>query len=260
MYRIDALPQLLNELTREPHGPAGRRTTMAPTVLHLLAELIPADCTVFIDMMARRRTVWAESDSDGYVADDAGCPDLVTNETFFDLYWSSECSYGDRSGDPETVSLSSDFGSFRQRRSTPMTAYLRTLGVPDSTTYLTLWLQAAPGHTRKVRWTRQGPPDFAEVDRAMAALFRPHLLAHLHALDLHNRGVGSLTGRQHQLLTLVADGYSNGQIARTLGISDATVRTHLQQTYQRLGVRSRTEAVATARPGRQTGASVLEAR
>jgi DNA-binding CsgD family transcriptional regulator len=57
-----------------------------------------------------------------------------------------------------------------------------------------------------------------------------------------------ITTRQRQLLALVADGYSNVQVARTLGISGHTVRTHLQQIYARLGVTSRSEATALIRP------------
>lgn len=45
-------------------------------------------------------------------------------------------------------------------------------------------------------------------------------------------------------MSFVADGFTNAQVARALGITAATVRTHLQQIYARLGVSSRGEAVA----------------
>jgi DNA-binding NarL/FixJ family response regulator len=44
----------------------------------------------------------------------------------------------------------------------------------------------------------------------------------------------------------VAAGHTNAQIARRLGICEATVRTHLEHIYTRLGVSSRTAAVAHA--------------
>jgi DNA-binding CsgD family transcriptional regulator len=113
---------------------------------------------------------------------------------------------------------------------------------------LLLPLPGPPGHSRRIRFIRKRGRDFDDTDRALAALIRPHLVAHLHALDLANRGITPLTTRQRQLLALVADGFSNVQAARRLGISAHTVRTHLQQIYTRLGVTSRSEATALVRP------------
>ena len=45
----------------------------------------------------------------------------------------------------------------------------------------------------------------------------------------------------------VTTGASNTQVARTLGLSDATVRKHLENVFLRLGVQSRTEALARVR-------------
>lgn len=55
-----------------------------------------------------------------------------------------------------------------------------------------------------------------------------------------------LTNRERQVLGLVADGLGNKQIAARLGISTNTVKTHLELLFDKLGVSSRTEAVATA--------------
>lgn len=57
--------------------------------------------------------------------------------------------------------------------------------------------------------------------------------------------VVGLTGRQAQIAGLVARGYTNDQIARSLSISRRTVESHLTDTYRRLGVRSRNELVRT---------------
>jgi DNA-binding NarL/FixJ family response regulator len=48
----------------------------------------------------------------------------------------------------------------------------------------------------------------------------------------------------------VAAGLDNRQLARRLAISEATVRTHLQNIYGRLDVSSRTAAIATVFPPR----------
>ena len=58
-----------------------------------------------------------------------------------------------------------------------------------------------------------------------------------------------LTPRHQELLRLVAAGHTNAQIARRLGISERTVRTHLENIYRRLDVSSRTAAVTRAFPG-----------
>jgi DNA-binding NarL/FixJ family response regulator len=58
--------------------------------------------------------------------------------------------------------------------------------------------------------------------------------------------VPPLTNRERQVLGLLADGLGNKQIAARLGISTNTVKTHLELLFDKLGVSSRTEAVATA--------------
>ncbi|MEZ4735616.1 MAG: response regulator transcription factor [Caldilineaceae bacterium] len=55
-----------------------------------------------------------------------------------------------------------------------------------------------------------------------------------------------LSGREIEVLTLVAQGHSNKEIAKQLHISTATVKTHLIHIYGKLGVSDRTAAVTTA--------------
>ncbi|WP_448854382.1 LuxR C-terminal-related transcriptional regulator [Corynebacterium frankenforstense] len=57
----------------------------------------------------------------------------------------------------------------------------------------------------------------------------------------------SLTPRELEVLKLVAAGYSNREIGQELMLSEATVKSHLVHIYDKLGVRSRTSAVAEAR-------------
>ena len=60
------------------------------------------------------------------------------------------------------------------------------------------------------------------------------------------RGTEQLTPRELEVLTLVARGLSNGEIARELFIGEATVKTHLLHVFDKLGVSDRTAAVTTA--------------
>jgi DNA-binding NarL/FixJ family response regulator len=55
-----------------------------------------------------------------------------------------------------------------------------------------------------------------------------------------------LTPRETEVLCLLAEGLSNHQIARRLGLSVRTVESHLTRIYSKLGVGSRTEAVLMA--------------
>jgi ATP/maltotriose-dependent transcriptional regulator MalT len=56
-----------------------------------------------------------------------------------------------------------------------------------------------------------------------------------------------LTKRESEILTLVANGLSNAQIARELTLSAPTIAKHLQHIYAKLDVTNRTAAVARAR-------------
>ena len=56
-----------------------------------------------------------------------------------------------------------------------------------------------------------------------------------------------VTGREYEVLTLLAAGCANKEIARRLEVSPNTVKTHLARLYEKLEVRRRTEAVRKAR-------------
>jgi DNA-binding NarL/FixJ family response regulator len=54
-----------------------------------------------------------------------------------------------------------------------------------------------------------------------------------------------LTPRHAQILELVAEGMTDAQIARRLGIARGTVKSHLGEIYARLRVANRTQAAVT---------------
>jgi DNA-binding CsgD family transcriptional regulator len=54
--------------------------------------------------------------------------------------------------------------------------------------------------------------------------------------------IDALTARQRQTLALLAAGLHSYEIADRLGISEATVKTHVSHIYRRLGVSNRVEA------------------
>lgn len=76
---------------------------------------------------------------------------------------------------------------------------------------------------------------------ALAPVVATRLVARL------QRSHSSLSARELEVLGLVARGNSNIDIARQLHLSETTVKSHLAHIYPKLGVTSRTAAVAAAR-------------
>lgn len=85
--------------------------------------------------------------------------------------------------------------------------------------------------------------ELSERERFLFQLLRPHVEECYVRWQRQHPAVGDLTPRQLAVLELVRDGYTNGQIGRLLQVSEGTVRTHLNNIYERLGVQSRTAAV-----------------
>jgi len=61
-----------------------------------------------------------------------------------------------------------------------------------------------------------------------------------------SRGNDALTGREQEILRLLAQGMSNEAIARTLVVETSTVKSHLARMLPKLGVQSRLQAVVWA--------------
>jgi DNA-binding CsgD family transcriptional regulator len=186
--------------------------------------------------------------------DDAG-PSEDHVRVFWTHYWDCLiCSHPVRTGDLRAVVTTSDFYSARQWHSTGMyTDCVRPQGVEHHLMLALPELPAAaavPGRYVRLVFHRCPGPDFSERDRALLVLLRPHLYQAYLGAERRRHPVPRLTPRQNDLLRLLAAGHTNTQIARRLGISEGTVRTHLENIYERLNVSSRTAAVIRAFPDR----------
>lgn len=87
---------------------------------------------------------------------------------------------------------------------------------------------------------------FGERERTMLTLIRPSFMrpiASAEALGARHRALG-LTARELEVLDLVRNGMTNGEIAGTLVVSPTTVRSHLEHAFAKLGAHTRTEAIA----------------
>ena len=63
---------------------------------------------------------------------------------------------------------------------------------------------------------------------------------------MESRHEAKLTGRQHEVVALVAKAISNKEIGRQLNITEGTVKLHLQAIYDKLGIRNRTKLALMA--------------
>ena len=108
-----------------------------------------------------------------------------------------------------------------------------------------------------------GSHDFGDRERLLLQLLEPHLERHASEVEAREAAADALsaaedagdhvrtrrlTPRQREVLTDVASGLTDVEIAEHLGIARATVSKRLEAIYERLGVHNRTAAAALLRP------------
>jgi DNA-binding NarL/FixJ family response regulator len=60
--------------------------------------------------------------------------------------------------------------------------------------------------------------------------------------DVEGHGLVGLTTREREVFALIAQGYSNNDIAEVLAVAISTVKSHVKEIYQKLGLKNRVEA------------------
>ena len=67
-----------------------------------------------------------------------------------------------------------------------------------------------------------------------------------------------LSARESQIMTLIAAGHSNGEIAASLVLAEKTVKNHVNRIYAKLGVGSRSAAISQWGPTAETAEASSE--
>ncbi len=225
--------------------------------LSLLSDLknqIPCDYVLFQGYDTRRNSYWfaQQLPGAGENPDSASDGEFIP---FWEHFWDCQpCSYPDRTGDLRSIVQVTDFYSVREFHSTGM--YCDVYRPQGFEHHIGLILPEPPGphmgagRTARLFFLRGPGPAFSARDRALLTLLRPHMQQALLDAEGRRNPVPDLTPRHWELLHLIAAGRTNTQIARQLGLSEGTVRTHLENIYTRLEVSNRTAAIIRAFPGR----------
>ena len=214
-------------------------------VLTGLRELIPCEDITFqlMDVAEQRLRLLFVTDDGVDREESVGMVDEF-QQLFWQEFWEEDgCAGPLTTGDYSTLLHHAEIWSARGPGQTRRS--VRSYGAMGIKDEILVPMTPLGGTDRRLLLFREeDSPDFSEREKAMLALARPHI-AELHTRrDRELRGEPNLTPRQWEVLRQVATGASNTQIARTLGLSDATVRKHLENVFLRLGVQSRTEALA----------------
>ena len=134
----------------------------------------------------------------------------------------------------------------------PAPAVLAVTMVDDDDTVLAALRAGAVGYILK----GSTGEEVAAATRTAAsggAVFGPGIAARVLALSTGRRPPhrdGGLTDRERDVLTMIAEGASNAQIARALGLSLKTVQNYVSRVLDKLQVADRTQAALRVRDGR----------
>lgn len=216
-------------------------------VLDRMADLVRCDdlSWVELDLSRSHRVVQQDIDVDGQRLLDVDVDDPLDVDYWRHYRAFTPCA-GTRFPRGHEARRWSAFYTPRQLRSTALhSEYFVNWGATDC---LFVGLPTKPHHTRRLLLWRKGGRAFTDRDVLVLELLRPHLEEVHRDAALRRAGVPQLTRREWEVLCLAAEGHSNGDIARQLFISPATVRKHMEHVFDRTGVRTRSAAVARMMP------------
>ena len=133
------------------------------------------------------------------------------------------------------------------RRTLPDTALIVVSASEDSRTIRSVMSTGAKGYIPKRSESKVFDNAFKLVFDG--GTYVPPILINnppINNLSTKSTGLKTLTNRQSQVLDLIAQGKSNKQIAYDMGVSESTVKLHINALLRSLHVSNRTQAVITA--------------
>ncbi|WP_251151062.1 helix-turn-helix transcriptional regulator [Cellulosimicrobium sp. Marseille-Q4280] len=241
---ILVLRDILDLAQSARHAPS---TTVVSEILRRLEQLLDSDGVAFHAMDARdfsyQHMQGVEAGEEYVLARaDLTSDDLQDGtEVLQDHWWVSPCSLIERTGGPVATSLRSWYGERRWSEHPVHREYL------DCADELIFGIPHGGARSLRILAPRESGSAFGERELTICRLLLPHLRDVLTAVVAPaDAPAQALTDRQREILHLVQNGMSNDQVGAALGISSTTVRTHLEHVFERLGVASRTAAVAAA--------------
>lgn len=210
-----------------------------PETLRALQHLVPCDAVTYAELDHVSRRSLAEVSTEPADAGDD------------ELFWQLErehplCRHQQAYEDFSAKRLSDVASARRFRGSRVYGEWFRPLGIAAE---LEVGIRRSRVRTRNFVLDRSSG-DFSDRDCRVLDLLAPHLarihttsalraqLAHAQAPAL------PLTAREVEVLELVASGLTNAAIAERLWIAPGTVKKHLDNVYEKLGVSSRAAAAA----------------
>jgi DNA-binding CsgD family transcriptional regulator len=219
-----------------------RRRAFTPVGLAALCELLGADWVTYFDRAAGapRDTVEVEVGTRPFT----GHNDAL--EAFLDAH-RHELALLYTSTPTDEVILACDVASERAWRRTALYNewYRETHIEPAARVVLT-----GPGAPLRsalmIDLADDAGRTFGERERTLLRLVRPWLVRPIELADTARKRYRAfgLRPRELDVLSLVREGLTNGEIAARLVISPATVRKHLENAFPKIGAHTRTEAIA----------------
>jgi DNA-binding CsgD family transcriptional regulator len=230
------MADVLEEARRDPSGGVPPKS-----LLPGLQRLVPCDAASFCELdIPTRRELNSQETNPEYESDGPCSMDEYWRWRHQHLQCVQVCRPHSA---PETTQMA-DFLSARELRNLPI--YTEFLAPHPNIADIAL--PTAPNRTRVFQFFRTGSKPFTDHEMTTLALMAPHVYDIYREAARRRRPPVRLTHRELDVLRCVAQGLTTPRIAEQLVVSPSTVRKHLENTFGKLGVSSRTAAVARVFP------------